>query len=181
MDWCAWKIVRLPLSPFYLSQPFFISTALVSIAGYLFVPFLNALKIRRNVRKKAPVRHFKKRATPTMGGLFVIPIGVGVAKFTAGFSSIEVSGATVATLAFASIGLLDDILSFAKNNNHGLSSQIKLFLEVRLGELFVPTWPKLLSFTGLEMTVCLYFTGSCWDLVCFLVGHCKYILSLIHI
>ncbi|OAY25132.1 phospho-N-acetylmuramoyl-pentapeptide-transferase homolog isoform X2 [Manihot esculenta] len=136
VDWCAWKIVRLPLSPFYLSQPFFISTALVSIAGYLFVPFLNALKIRRNVRKKAPVRHFKKRATPTMGGLFVIPIGVGVAKFTAGFSSIEVSGATVATLAFASIGLLDDILSFAKNNNHGLSSQIKLFLEVAVGTLF---------------------------------------------
>ncbi|XP_021661926.2 phospho-N-acetylmuramoyl-pentapeptide-transferase homolog isoform X2 [Hevea brasiliensis] len=136
VDWCAWKIVRQPLAPFYLSRPFFISTALVSIVGYLFVPFLNALKVHQNVRNEAPVRHHKKRGTPTMGGLFFIPIGIGVAKLIAGFSSVEVSGAAVATVAFASIGLLDDILSLIKNHNNGLSSQIKLFLELAAGTLF---------------------------------------------
>eukprot|EP00257_Ricinus_communis_P023054 XP_015582946.1 phospho-N-acetylmuramoyl-pentapeptide-transferase homolog isoform X1 [Ricinus communis] len=137
VDWCAWKIVRLPLAPFHLSRPFFIAIALSSIAGYISVPFLNALKVHQTTSKRVrPVRHSKKRATPTMGGLFFIPIGVGVAKFIAGFSSVEVSGAAVATLAFAAIGLFDDILSQVKNHKKGLPAWIKLFLEIAVGTLF---------------------------------------------
>ncbi|KAJ6292786.1 hypothetical protein OIU78_024881 [Salix suchowensis] len=152
VDWCAWKIVRLPLEPFYLCRPFFISAVLVSSLGYLCVPLLSELRIHQNVWKEGPLRRSKKRASPTMGGLFFVPIGVGVAKYVAGFSSVEVTGTAVATLAFATIGLLDDIVTVIKNRNSGLS-----------------VWVENI------------FGGSCWDLLFILVAYHKYIITLQHV
>lgn len=136
VDWCAWRIVRLPLAPFHLTFPFVISAILASCAGYVCVPLLYTLKIRQIIRKEGPVRHSLKKRTPTMGGLFFVPIGVIVARFTAGFSSVEVSGAATATLAFAAIGLLDDIICLIKNHNSGLSGWIKIILEVNFLLIF---------------------------------------------
>ncbi|CAK7350227.1 unnamed protein product [Dovyalis caffra] len=96
----------------------------------------NELRIHQSIMKEGPLRLSKRRASPTMGGLFLVPIGVGVAKFLAGFSSVEVSGAAVATLAFAAIGLIDDILTIIKNHNSGLSACMKIFLEVAVGTCF---------------------------------------------
>ncbi|XP_062161141.1 phospho-N-acetylmuramoyl-pentapeptide-transferase homolog isoform X2 [Alnus glutinosa] len=136
VDWCAWRIVRLPLKPFYLTRPFLISAILVSCAGYVCVPLLYMLKIHQIIRNEGPARHSLKKRTPTMGGLFFVPIGVTVARFIAGFSSTEVSGAAVATLGFAAIGLVDDILTIIKNHNSGLSAWVKLLLEVAVGTGF---------------------------------------------
>lgn len=136
MDWCAWRIVRLPLGPFHLTCPFFISAALAACAGYVCVPFLYVLKIRQIIRIEGPARHSLKKRTPTMGGLFFVPVGVIVAKFIAGFSSVEVSGVALATLAFAAIGLLDDTLSLIKNHNTGLSAWTKIIMEVNFSSSF---------------------------------------------
>ncbi|XP_062016578.1 phospho-N-acetylmuramoyl-pentapeptide-transferase homolog isoform X1 [Rosa rugosa] len=136
VDWCAWRIVRLPLAPFHLTCPFVISAILASCAGYVCVPLLYSLKIHQIIRKEGPVRHSLKKRTPTMGGLFFVPIGVIVARFTAGFSSVEVCGAATATLLFAAIGLLDDIICLIKNHNSGLSAWIKIILEVAVGTWF---------------------------------------------
>ncbi|WRX25867.1 Glycosyl transferase [Theobroma cacao] len=136
VDWCGWKIVRLPLAPFYLTSPFFISLILAACAGYVCVPLLKGLKFLQIIRKEGPARHSRKKRTPTMGGLFFIPAGIFVAKFVTGFSSIEVSAATAATLAFAAIGLLDDVLSFIKQQNSGLSPWLRLFLEATVGIWF---------------------------------------------
>ena len=135
VDWCAWRIVRLPLEAFYLTRPFLISAVLVSCAGYVCVPLLYRLKIHQIIRKEGPARHSLKKRTPTMGGLFFVPIGVTVARFVAGFSSTEVFGAAAVTLAFAAIGLLDDILSLVKNDNSGLSAWGKIALEVKIFSL----------------------------------------------
>ncbi|KAJ0082482.1 hypothetical protein Patl1_10078 [Pistacia atlantica] len=129
VDWWGWKIVRLPLAPLYMTRPFFISAALVACAGYICVPLLKSLKIRQVIRKEGPPKHARKKRTATMGGLFFVPIGVAVAKATAGYFSIEVSAASAATLAFAVIGLIDDMLSFIKNHNSGISAWLRLILE----------------------------------------------------
>ncbi|XP_048323573.2 phospho-N-acetylmuramoyl-pentapeptide-transferase homolog isoform X2 [Ziziphus jujuba] len=136
VDWCAWRIVRLPLDPFHLTRPFLISVILASCAGYICVPLLYGLKVYQIIRKEGPVRHSLKKRTPTMGGLFFIPVGVLVAKFMAGFSSSEVSGAAAATLAFAAIGLSDDMFSLIKNQNSGLSPWLKILLEAAVGTWF---------------------------------------------
>ncbi|KAM3748635.1 hypothetical protein ACB098_05G124000 [Castanea mollissima] len=94
------------------------------------------LKIHQIIRKEGPARHSLKKRTPTMGGLFFVPIGVTVARFVAGFSSTEVFGAAAVTLAFAAIGLLDDILSLVKSDNSGLSAWGRIALEVSVGTWF---------------------------------------------
>lgn len=129
VDWCAWRIVRLPLAPFYLIRPFAISTAIVCFVGYICVPLVRSLKLQSIIRKEGPARHSYKRGTPTMGGLYFIPIGIIVAEVIVGFSSVEVYGASTVTLAFAAIGFIDDLLSL-KNNNNGLSKLMRILLEV---------------------------------------------------
>lgn len=136
VDWCAWRIVRLPLVPFHLTRPFLISAALASCAGYVCVPLLYSLKMYQIIRKEGPARHSVKKRTPTMGGLFFVPIGVAVAKCIAGSSCPEVSGAAAATLAFGAIGLLDDMFMLVKNHNSGLSGRLKLLLEIAVGACF---------------------------------------------
>ncbi|XP_021834302.1 phospho-N-acetylmuramoyl-pentapeptide-transferase homolog [Prunus avium] len=173
VDWCAWRIVRLPLGPFHLTCPFFISAALAACAGYVCVPFLYVLKIRQIIRIEGPARHSLKKRTPTMGGLFFVPVGVIVAKFIAGFSSVEVSGVALATLAFAAIGLLDDTLSLIKNHNTGLSAWTKIIMEVAVG-IWFSYWlhtTKISSPYGMKMLVPLPALG----LVC--LGKCYLALA----
>ncbi|KAJ1414233.1 Phospho-N-acetylmuramoyl-pentapeptide transferase, conserved site [Sesbania bispinosa] len=129
VDWCAWKIVRLPLSPFYLTCPFLISAILVSFAGYVCVPIFRHFKVIHVVEQQWSVRHHLKKRTPTMGGLFFVPIGIIVAHVIVGSSSIEVSGAAGVTIAFAAIGLLSDILSLTKNHWRGLPALAEVVLE----------------------------------------------------
>ncbi|XWS12374.1 hypothetical protein CRYUN_Cryun37aG0084400 [Craigia yunnanensis] len=155
VDWCGWKIVRLPLAPFFLTSPFFISLILSSCAGYICVPLLKTLKFHQILRKEGPARHSRKKRTPTMGGLFFIPAGISVAKLVTGFSSIEVSAAAAATLAFAAVGLLDDVLSFIKQHNSGLSPWLRLLLEAAVG-IWFSFWLDATSLTspyGMKMMV----------------------------
>ncbi|KAH6773539.1 translocase 11 [Perilla frutescens var. frutescens] len=135
VDLCAWRIVRLPLAPFYLMRPFLISAVLVSCAGYICVPLFRMFNMRSMVRKRAPSQHSSKKGTPTMGGLYFVPIGLLVAEAVLKFSSIEVSGAAAVTMAFAAIGLLDDFLSI-RYKNDGLSGWIRILLEAAIGAWF---------------------------------------------
>ncbi|KAL7129700.1 hypothetical protein ABFS83_13G085400 [Erythranthe nasuta] len=135
VDQCAWRIVRLPLAPFHLMRPFLISVLLVSCVGYICVPLFRILKLRAIARREAPSQHSPKKGTPTMGGLYFIPIGLIVAQFVLNFASAEVSGAVLSTIAFAAIGLLDDILSI-NNNNVGLPGWMRVLLEVAVGMWF---------------------------------------------
>jgi phospho-N-acetylmuramoyl-pentapeptide-transferase len=133
VDWCVWKIVRLPLSPFYLTRPFLISAILVSFVGYVCVPILGHFKSIHVIKQQGPLRHHLKRRTPTLGGLFFVPIGIIVAHVIAESSSIEVAGASGITIAFAAVGLLSDILNLTKNHWRGLPELAEVFLEVIIG------------------------------------------------
>ncbi|XP_073048226.1 phospho-N-acetylmuramoyl-pentapeptide-transferase homolog [Primulina eburnea] len=135
VDQWAWRVVRLPLESFYLMRPFVISAVLVSCVGYICVPLFRLLKLQSIIKKESPKQHPSKKGTPTMGGLYFVPIGLLVAEVLLGFSSIEVSGAVVATIAFATIGLLDDFLSL-KNNHIRLSGLTRICLEAAVGVWF---------------------------------------------
>lgn len=131
VDWWSWRVVRLPLEPFYFIRPFCISASLAALAGYLYVPLVHRVKIHQVLREE-PSTHSPKRGAAMMGGLFFIPIGVLVAGTTTGFSSAEVLGSGAITFAFLVIGLLDDVLSFTKNRSYGLPRWVKLILQVKL-------------------------------------------------
>ncbi|KAL4561746.1 hypothetical protein LXL04_033920, partial [Taraxacum kok-saghyz] len=135
LDSHVWRIVRLPLPPFHLICPFMASSILVSCAGYICVPLFRISKMKQIISKWPP-RHSSKKGTTTMGGLFLIPIGVIVAEVLVGFSSVEVSGASMVTVAFGAIGLIDDFLSLVKRRKDGLSPWIRISLEVAVGTWF---------------------------------------------
>ncbi|GKV36981.1 hypothetical protein SLEP1_g45060 [Rubroshorea leprosula] len=155
VDCWGWKIVRLPLEPFYLTRPFLLSAFIATFVGYVCIPMLKSLRFHEIIRKEEPARHSRKKRTPTMGGLFFVPVGICVAKAIVGFSSVEVSGAAVATLSFAAIGLLDDILSLIKQDNSGLSPWLTLLLEAFIG-IWFSFWLDVASLSspyGMKMLV----------------------------
>ncbi|XP_021722238.1 phospho-N-acetylmuramoyl-pentapeptide-transferase homolog isoform X3 [Chenopodium quinoa] len=135
VDWRAWRIVRQPLNAFYFLSPFLASASLVAFAGYVSVPILKIFNIRQKFRRKWPYKYNSKKGTPTIGGVFFIPIGVAVAKFMGG-SSTEFTGILLVTLAYAVIGLFDDTVGLIKPCNFGLSRGTKLLLEVAVAAWF---------------------------------------------
>ncbi|KAF8107556.1 hypothetical protein N665_0119s0021 [Sinapis alba] len=155
MDSFAWKIVRLPLPPYFLTLPFFKSAILVTLAGYVFVPMLDRLNVHEPIRRLGHVPHSRRQTIPTMGGLFFVPIGVVVAIAMTRFSSIEVAGAAAVTLVFAAVGLVDDSLSLCSDNSNGLSAKIQLLLEGAVGACFA-FWLERASISspyGMKMLV----------------------------
>lgn len=155
MDSFAWKIVRLPLPPYFLSLPFFTSAILVTLAGYVCVPMLDRMKVHEPIRRLGLVTHSRRQTIPTMGGLFFVPIGVVVAIAMTRFCSVEVAGAAAVTLVFAAVGIVDDSLSLCSDNNNGLSAKIQLLLEGAVGTGFA-FWLERASISspyGMKMLV----------------------------
>ncbi|KAK9696952.1 hypothetical protein RND81_08G006400 [Saponaria officinalis] len=135
VDWFGWRIVRQPLDSFHFLSPFIASAFLVACAGYVSVPILKRLNIRQKLKRKWPPRYFSKKGTPTVGGIFFIPIGAAVAKFMSG-SSTEISGVIAVTLAFAAFGLLDDTIGLIKYRNFGQSGGTKIIMEAAIAACF---------------------------------------------
>ncbi|CAJ1962211.1 unnamed protein product [Sphenostylis stenocarpa] len=121
-------------------------------------------------QQQGPARHQMKKRTPTLGGLLFVPIGIIVAHVFARSSSIEVSGAAAATIAFAAVGLLSDILSFT-NHWRGLPALTEVLLEVAVGTWF-SFWLDITSISspyGMKMLVPLplglVYLGRCYQLL----------------
>lgn len=132
IDSYIWRVIRRPLLHCFLTGPFCIAAATTAFLGSICVPLLKRLKTHQVFRIEGPEAHRSKIGTPTMGGLYFIPIGVGVARIATGFWSTELWGVCVATLAFAAIGFADDWLALWRQHNYGMPGSLKFFLQVRL-------------------------------------------------
>eukprot|EP00249_Psilotum_nudum_P004643 c18145_g1_i2 orf=91-1344(+) len=123
-----------------LTSTFLVSATIAGLFGCLCIPLLRTLKAYQIFRKEGPSSHFAKAGTPTMGGIFFVPIGVGIAI---GFSGIltgviskELCTVATVTLAFTAIGLLDDVLALIHSHNYGLPGWLKLALQVAVAIVF---------------------------------------------
>ena len=59
-----------------LTIPFIITTLVSSIITFIGIPKLKKIKIKQIIREEGPKNPFLKQAHPTMGGIFIIPIGI---------------------------------------------------------------------------------------------------------
>jgi phospho-N-acetylmuramoyl-pentapeptide-transferase len=130
VDWCSWRIVRLPLDSFYLTRPFLISAVLSTVAGFIFAPIADSMKIHHFRRRGKPISPSYGKPTPAMGGLFFIPIGILVARRHVGSNSSGVNGAAIITLIFAIVGLLDDISDLVMDHDHKIPRWIRFLVQV---------------------------------------------------
>jgi phospho-N-acetylmuramoyl-pentapeptide-transferase len=137
-----------------LTLPFTLSALLVGTLGFQVVPLLQAWKTGQVIREDGPKSHLQKAGTPTMGGVFVVPVGLGIALLWSGFS-IPVVGASAITLAYGLIGWLDDWKILKLRSNKGISPRLKLALQIACATAFCAwvlfTQPALLSTLALPL------------------------------
>ncbi|MEL6160407.1 MAG: phospho-N-acetylmuramoyl-pentapeptide-transferase [Cyanobacteria bacterium J06623_5] len=112
-----------------LTGPLIAGMVLSATAGYGVLPILKQLKAAQFIREDGPKAHLKKAGTPTMGGIFFIPVAVLVALIWTGFSPM-VLGVSIMTLAYGLIGWLDDWQVMRRRSNKGISPKMKLVLQV---------------------------------------------------
>lgn len=115
--------------------PLIVCTLTSSLLGWGIIPLLNRLKTGQIIREDGPQAHLQKAGTPTMGGIFFVPIAVIVALLWTLFSS-EVVAVAIVTLSYGAIGWLDDWQVLRRKSNKGISPKMKLLLQIGVGILF---------------------------------------------
>jgi len=131
-----------------LAGPLVLGAVLSALAGYVALPILRRLKAAQFIREDGPRAHLKKAGTPTMGGIFFIPVAVLIALVWTGFSSAAVA-VSLMTLSYGAIGWLDDWQVMRRRSNKGISPKMKLALQVGFAIAFC-AWA--MSTQGSEIT-----------------------------
>ena len=113
-----------------------------SIVGAFFttkygIVYLKRFKFLQKIREEGPSSHIKKEKTPTMGGVFIVPIFLLILLFI----NIPETGLKlnifITISGFFFIGLIDDFLSIKNKINLGLQSKDKFILQIIIASFFI--------------------------------------------
>ena len=130
-----WMGNRTPWYTISLTLPLLLSAVGVTVLGQWVIPLLQALKTGQIIREDGPQAHLKKAGTPTMGGVFFIPVAVIIAGILSDFSE-NVLAVSALTLSYGFIGWIDDWQILRRKSNKGISPKMKLALQVIFGAVF---------------------------------------------
>ena len=122
-----------------LTTPFISTTLVSSIITFLGIPELKKFKVKQIIREEGPKNHFLKQGTPTMGGIFFVPIGIIISNIIY-FNKddyIIILALSFLIIFFMFIGFIDDFLSLKKQFNTGLRSNQKIILQLFISSLFI--------------------------------------------
>ncbi len=153
--------------------PLLASAIATAAAGAIAIPWLQRLKAGQVVREDGPQSHLKKAGTPTMGGIFFVPVGVGLALIWTRFDSQVVAVAAI-TSVYGAIGWLDDWQILQKKSNKGISPRAKLGLQLGSAVLFCLwlafTQPASITTLPLPLGLTLPLGGLFWGLAVFVLA-----------
>lgn len=169
LDWLADRLFEGERALFL---PFAVSAIATAGLGLWVVPLLQQLKAGQVIREDGPQAHLKKAGTPTMGGIFFVPMGVAVALVWSKFNSDVIAVSTL-TLAYAFIGWLDDWQILRRKSNQGISPQMKLALQIGFAVAFC-LWlalhqPAILTSVALPLSLALPLGLLFWPLAVFVL------------
>lgn len=123
-----------------LTWPFVVTTLAVTLLGFWAVPVLRSLKAGQVIREDGPQSHLKKAGTPTMGGIFFVPVALIFSLIWSGMALSEfpreVAAAVLLTLVLGGVGWADDWQVLRKKSNKGISARLRLGIEFGSGALF---------------------------------------------
>jgi phospho-N-acetylmuramoyl-pentapeptide-transferase len=126
---------RLPWELTSLTLPLLLCALSSAVVGFWVIPLLQALKTGQIIREDGPQAHLKKAGTPTMGGVFFIPVALIIACVGSKFAT-EVLAVSALTLSYGFIGWLDDWQILRRKSNKGISPKMKLALQVGFAAVF---------------------------------------------
>lgn len=107
------------------------SALLISMfLGPWMVRKLRELQIGQNIREEGPQSHQKKAGTPTMGGLLILAAIIVPTLLWANLLNPYTWILIGSTLAFGTIGFLDDFLKVKRGKNKGLGARQKMSLQI---------------------------------------------------
>ena len=130
-------LLAIVLSPSLLF-PLGVCAILSGMVGLGVFPWLRQLKAGQVIREDGPQSHLKKAGTPTMGGIFFVPVAVLVALIWTKFDP-QVVAVSLLTLAYLGIGGVDDWQILRQQSNKGISPRMKLILQI-LGAVLFCIW-----------------------------------------
>ena len=96
---------------------------------------LREAQIGQVIRTTGPIAHQPKAGTPTMGGLLILTAAIVPTLLWADLTNTYVWIAVLSTLAFGSIGFVDDYLKLKRRSHHGLRPRYKLVAQVVVASL----------------------------------------------
>ena len=111
----------------------FTSMVIVLIIGNPFIKFFSNQKIYNPIRNDGPEDHIiKKIGTPTMGGVIIL-LGLLVSVLCwADLSNINVLFCLYIVISFGLLGAFDDYKKIKQSNSLGVSSKLKIILQIIL-------------------------------------------------
>jgi phospho-N-acetylmuramoyl-pentapeptide-transferase len=168
-DGAAQQFLDLSASLFL---PFVLCTLLTSAVGYWVIPVLTRIKAGQFIREDGPQAHLQKAGTPTMGGIFFVPVGVAMALIWSNFTP-GVVAVSCLTLAYGLIGWLDDWQILRRKSNKGISPKFKLALQIGFAVLFCGwlAWsqPTTITTVALPLGIALPLGLLFWPLAAFVL------------
>ena len=126
---------RLPWQSISLTLPLLFCAMTSAAIGYWVIPMLQALKTGQIIREDGPQAHLKKAGTPTMGGIFFVPVAVITACIWSKFAG-EVLAVSALTLSYGLIGWIDDWQILRRKSNKGISPRVKLAMQIGFAAVF---------------------------------------------
>jgi phospho-N-acetylmuramoyl-pentapeptide-transferase len=155
-----------------MSLPLLVGAVVCGGLGYWVVPWLRKLKTGQFVQEDGPQTHLKKAGTPTMGGIFFVPIAILIALVWSGFTP-EAIAVSAVTLAYCGIGWIDDWQVLRLKSNKGISPRMKLLLQIAVAVGFCLwvflTQPTTLTTVALPWKVMLSLGILFWPLSVFVL------------
>ncbi len=100
------------------------------LLGPWMIERLREMQVKQYIREEGPKGHQKKSGTPTMGGLLIVAAIAVPTVLWADLRNAYVLTALGATLAFGTIGFLDDYNKVVRKHNQGLTAKGKFLLQV---------------------------------------------------
>ena len=116
----------------------FTSLAIVLLIGGPFIKFFSNQKIFNPIRDDGPEDHIvKKIGTPTMGGVIIL-FGLLISVLLwADLSNINILFCIYIMVSFGLLGAFDDFKKIKYSNSSGISSKLKITLQILLAVLGV--------------------------------------------
>lgn len=122
-------MLNIPVHPNLLSLFLSFFLSIIFIKKYITLIASNK-SLAQPIRKSGPKTHLKeKKNTPTMGGIFIVLSTLISVAFFADISNSYIKILCSVFVAFAAIGLADDLMKVIYKNPDGFRGSIKLVLQ----------------------------------------------------
>ena len=125
------------------------------ILGPAIIRMLRRNQIGEEIREYGPESHFKKRGTPTMGGIIILSAIILPTLLLADIKNSFVQILLISTIWMGCIGFIDDYLKSIKKIKKGLVARYKLAGQVSIGLIITfwiyntPGWENIITVTSI--------------------------------